>query len=65
MCFSSCVAHGFLSESMLSVVLLPVIKDKARKKSSKYNYHPTALASVFNKLVQIIMDMELISSCMY
>ena len=31
MCFTSCVAHGFLPESMLSVVLVPVIKNKADK----------------------------------
>ena len=47
MCFTSCIAHGFLSESMVSVVLVPVINDKAGKLSSKDNYHPIALASVF------------------
>ena len=35
--FSSCIARGFLPESMLSVVLVPVIKDKAGKMS----YRPT------------------------
>ena len=55
MCFTGCVAHGFLSELMLSVVLVPVIKDKAGKISSKDNYHPIALASVFSKLLEIII----------
>ena len=40
---------------MLSVVLVPVIKDKARKISSKDNYRPIALASVISKLVEVIM----------
>ena len=31
MCFSSCIALGCLPELMLSVVLVPVIKDKAGK----------------------------------
>ena len=42
-------------ESMLSVVLVPVIKDKAGKMSSKDNYLPIALASVISKLVEVIM----------
>ena len=39
---------------MLSVVLVPVIKDKAGKISSKDNYRPIALATVINKLVEVI-----------
>ena len=55
MCFTSCIAHGFLPDSMLSVVLVPVINDKAGKISSKDNYRPIALASVFSKLIEIII----------
>ena len=40
---------------MLSVMLVPVIKDKAGKISSKDNYRPIALASVISKLVEVIM----------
>ena len=35
MCFTSFISHGFLAESMLSVVLVPVIKDKVGEISSK------------------------------
>ena len=31
MCFTSCIAHGFLPDLILSVVLVPVINDKAGK----------------------------------
>ena len=55
MCFTSFISHGYLPESMLSVVLVPVIKDKAGKISSKDNYRPIALASVISKLVEVIM----------
>ena len=56
MCFTSFISHGFLPESMLSVVLVPVINDKAGKIiSSKDNYRPIALASVISKLVELIM----------
>ncbi|KAK2189073.1 hypothetical protein NP493_115g03011 [Ridgeia piscesae] len=55
MCLTSFFAHGFLPESMLSVVLVPVIKDKAGKISSKDNYRPIALASVFSKIIEVII----------
>ncbi|KAK2192979.1 hypothetical protein NP493_19g09025 [Ridgeia piscesae] len=40
---------------MLSVVLVPVIKDKAGKISYKDNYRPIALASVFSKIIEVII----------
>ena len=55
MCFTSFFSHGFLPETMLSVMLVPVIKDKAGKISSKDNYRPIAFASVISKLVEVIM----------
>ena len=54
-CFSSMFVHGVLPESMLSVVLVPVLKDKAGKITSKDNYRPIALASVVSKIVEIIL----------
>ena len=47
--------HGFLPDSMLSVLIVPVIKDKAGNINSKNNYRPIALASIVSKLVEIIM----------
>ena len=47
--------HGFLPDSMLSVLIVPVIKDKAGTINSKDNYRPIALASIVSKLVEIIM----------
>ena len=63
MCFTSFISRGFLPESMFSVVLVPVIKDKAGKISSKDNYRPIALASVISKLVEVIM-LDRIEMCM-
>ena len=45
-CFTIFISHGFLPESLLSVVLIYVIKDKNVKISSKDNYHPIALPSL-------------------
>ena len=47
--------HGFLPDSMLSVLIVPVIKDKAGTINSKDNYRPIALASIVSKLVEMIM----------
>ena len=54
-CFASFISRGFLPESMSSVVLVPVIKDKAGKISYNDNYRPIALASVISKLVEVII----------
>ncbi len=56
-CFTGFMIHGLLPESMLSVTLLPVIRDKAGKVGSLDNYRPIALASVVSKVLErIILD---------
>ena len=55
MCITSCFSHGYLPESMLSVIIAPVIKDKAGNINAKDNYRPIALASIISKVVEIIM----------
>ncbi len=54
-CFTGFMIHGLLPESMLSVTLLPFIKDKAGKVGSLDNYRPIALASVVSKVLEIII----------
>ena len=55
MCITSFFIHGFLPDSMLSVLIIPVIKDKAGNINSKDNYRPIALASIISKIVEMIM----------
>ena len=47
--------HGFLPDSMLSVLIVPVIKDKVGNINAKDNYRPIALASIISKIVENIM----------
>lgn len=54
-CFNGVMAHGLLPESMLSVALLPVIKDKAGKVGSLDNFRPIALAWVLSKVLERIL----------
>ena len=55
MCFTALFIHGFLPDAMLSVVLVPVIKDKCRRINDSDNYRPIALASVISKVEEKIL----------
>ena len=52
MCIFALFIYGFLPDSMLSVVRVPVIKGKYRKINDTDNYRPIALASVISKVVE-------------
>lgn len=45
-CFNAFLVHGFLLDTMISVLLVTVIKDKSGKVGCSDNYGPIALASV-------------------
>ena len=47
--------HGILPDSMLSILLVPVLKDKAGRVSCMDNYRPIALASIISKVVERIL----------
>ena len=55
MCFSGLLVHGFLPSSLMSVMLIPIIKNKCGSISSKDNYRPIALASIVSKLIEIVI----------
>ena len=55
MCFTGLFVHGFLPSSLMSVVLIPIIKNKCGSISSKDNYRPIALASIMSKLIETII----------
>ena len=55
MCITVFFVHGFLPSSLLSVVLVPIIKDKCSKINSKDNYRPIALASIVSKKIENIL----------
>ena len=54
-CFSSFLSHGYLPDSFMSVLLVPIIKDKSGKINSKDNYRPIAIASTLSKLFERIL----------
>ena len=52
---TSFFSHGYLPESLLSVIIVPVIKYKAGNINAKDNFRQIALASIVSKVVEIIM----------
>lgn len=52
LCFTGFMMHGLLPDSMLSVMLVPVVKDKARKISSLGISWPIALASTLSQVLE-------------
>lgn len=46
MCFTGFTVHGVLPDSIISLLLVPVIKDMALKCNSMDNYRPIALITV-------------------
>ena len=56
-CFTSLFVHGYLPDSLLTVILVPIIKNKAGNINSINNYRPIALASILSKIIEyIILD---------
>ena len=55
MCLTGFFVHGHLPDSMLAVVLVPIIKDRAGRIDQLDNYRPIALASVLSKIVESII----------
>uniref|UniRef100_A0A3P9I9Z6 Reverse transcriptase domain-containing protein n=1 Tax=Oryzias latipes TaxID=8090 RepID=A0A3P9I9Z6_ORYLA len=51
-CFTGFLTHGVLPDSILSVVLIPVIKDKTASLNSLLNYRPIALSSNISKILE-------------
>lgn len=58
-CFSGFLMHGVLPDSMLTVLLVPVIKNKTCKISSIDNYRPIALTSILSKVLERILLVRL------
>ena len=55
MCLTGFFVHGYLPESLLTVILVPIIKNKAGNINSIDNYRPIALAIVVSKVLENII----------
>ena len=55
MCFTGLFIHGVLPPSIISVVLVPIVKNKRINICSKNNFRPIALASIMSKILEQII----------
>ena len=55
LCLTVFFIHSYLPESLLTVILVPIIKNKAGNRNSIDNYRPIALASVLSKVLENII----------
>ena len=51
-CFTGLLVHGTLPESMIAVVLVPIVKNKRASICSKSNYRPIALGSIVSTIFE-------------
>ena len=58
--FNGCLVHGTLPNAIMSVMLVPLHKDKAGKLNSIDQYRPVALASILSKVLEKILLMSLL-----
>lgn len=55
MLISCMFVHGYMPDSLMNSILVPIVKDKCGLLTSKDNYRPIALANVISKLLEIII----------
>ena len=55
LCLTGCLVHGCLPIELLSVVIVPLIKNKSNSVCSKSNYRPIALANILSKVFESVL----------
>ena len=52
---SSVFIHGFLPQSLLVSVIVPILKDKNKRIGDKNNYRPICLSNIFCKIIELLI----------
>ena len=55
LCFSLCMSHGYIPQSLIETTIVPIIKNKAGDLSSGNIYRPIALANVISKVFESLI----------
>ena len=54
LCFTLCLAHGYLPPAMIETTIVPIVKNKSGNLSDSSNYRPIAFpANIFRRYVNI------------
>ena len=54
MCFTLCLAHGYLPPAMIETTIVPIVKNKSGNLSDSSNYRPIALATIISKMFESV-----------
>lgn len=55
MCINCMLVHSYLPDKAMASIIIPLVKDKKGLLSSKNNYRPVAITSVFSKVLESIV----------
>ena len=55
MIFNAMVIHGYIPQSMMDTVLIPIIKDKKGSVTDKNNYRPVAITCISSKILELVL----------
>ena len=55
LCFTLCLAHGYLPQAMIETTIVPIVKNKSGNLSDSSNYRPIALATIVSKMFESVL----------
>jgi len=55
MLFNAMIMHGYIPNSIMYTIIVPIVKDKKALLNSKDNYRPVALTSIISKILEIVL----------
>ena len=58
LCFTLCLAHGYLPPAMIETTIVPIVKNKAGNLSDSSNYRPIALATIVSKMFESVLPIK-------
>ncbi len=53
--FNSCIAHGYVPDNIMRVVIIPLLKKKGLDPSVIKNYRPIAISSAISKVFELLI----------
>ena len=55
LCFTLCLAHGYLPPAMIETTIVPIVKNKLGNLADSSNYRPIALATIASKMFESVL----------
>ena len=51
--------HGYIVNTILETVIIPVIKNKSGDATDKHNYRPIAISTTMSKVLELLMLLKI------